>query len=187
MNASQIAKKVGADEDALVEIFERMGAFFRRLETYNEVISIPTNFFSALVQYCAILHNIAQDPKVTESWKVCKVNQLGPNFRNLYIFFSTSICKSASHSKCEKVKNRLQFILAMVQYLGIHIHQQLFDRARIYVMNVGPDSNRNFSCSLPTTRRCIGRVSSGSASTSITSTSELSPKGFNAGDTGDGS
>jgi hypothetical protein len=36
-NASQTAKKVGADEDALVEIFERMEAFFRRLETYNEV------------------------------------------------------------------------------------------------------------------------------------------------------
>jgi hypothetical protein len=36
-NASQTAKKVGADEDALVEIFERMEAFFQRLETYNKV------------------------------------------------------------------------------------------------------------------------------------------------------
>jgi hypothetical protein len=36
-NVSQTAKRVGADEDALVEIFERMEAFFRRLETYNEV------------------------------------------------------------------------------------------------------------------------------------------------------
>ena len=36
-NASQTAKKVGADEDALIEIFERVEAFFQRLETYNNV------------------------------------------------------------------------------------------------------------------------------------------------------
>jgi hypothetical protein len=37
-NISQTAKKVGAGEDAVVEIFERMEAFFQRLETYNEVV-----------------------------------------------------------------------------------------------------------------------------------------------------
>ncbi len=36
-NASQTAKDVGADQDALVEMFERIEAYFRRLEIYTEV------------------------------------------------------------------------------------------------------------------------------------------------------
>ena len=34
---AQTVKKVGAEHDALVEIFERIEAFLRRLETYTEV------------------------------------------------------------------------------------------------------------------------------------------------------
>ncbi len=33
---SQAAKNVRASEDALLEVFERLGAFFRRLEIYTE-------------------------------------------------------------------------------------------------------------------------------------------------------
>ena len=36
-NADQAVKKVGAEHDLLVEIFERIEAFLRRLETYTEV------------------------------------------------------------------------------------------------------------------------------------------------------
>jgi hypothetical protein len=35
--ASQTARDVGADQDALVEMFERIETFFRRLEIYVEV------------------------------------------------------------------------------------------------------------------------------------------------------
>ena len=35
-NASQTAKDVRADRDTLFELFERMEAFFRRLDTYTE-------------------------------------------------------------------------------------------------------------------------------------------------------
>jgi len=35
--AAQTVKKVGAEHDALVEIFEHIESFFRRLETYTEV------------------------------------------------------------------------------------------------------------------------------------------------------
>ena len=34
---SQAAKDVGASQDTLVDIFERIGMFFRRLEMYTEV------------------------------------------------------------------------------------------------------------------------------------------------------
>ena len=36
-NDSQTAKAVRADQDALFELFERIGAFFRRLDVYTEV------------------------------------------------------------------------------------------------------------------------------------------------------
>ena len=36
-NDSQTAKAVRADQDALFEIFERMEAYFRRLDIYTEV------------------------------------------------------------------------------------------------------------------------------------------------------
>ncbi len=36
-NATQAAKKVGAERDSLVEMFERIEIFLRRLETYTEV------------------------------------------------------------------------------------------------------------------------------------------------------
>ncbi len=36
-NASQTAKDVDGDQDTLAEMFERMEAFFRRLEIYTEV------------------------------------------------------------------------------------------------------------------------------------------------------
>jgi hypothetical protein len=37
-NGSQTAKAVRADQDALFEIFERIEAFFQRLDIYTEVI-----------------------------------------------------------------------------------------------------------------------------------------------------
>ena len=36
MNDSQTAKAVRADQDALFEMFERIEAFFRRLDTYTK-------------------------------------------------------------------------------------------------------------------------------------------------------
>jgi hypothetical protein len=38
---SQAAKNVGASEDALFEVFERLEAFFRRLEIYTEAALDP--------------------------------------------------------------------------------------------------------------------------------------------------
>ena len=38
---SQAAMDVGADQDTLIEIFERMGTFFQRLEIYTRVSPPP--------------------------------------------------------------------------------------------------------------------------------------------------
>ena len=40
-NFSQAAKEVHASHDTLVDIFERVEGFFRRLETYTEVSPTP--------------------------------------------------------------------------------------------------------------------------------------------------
>jgi hypothetical protein len=66
--------------------------------------------------------------------------------------------------------------------------QQLFDRARMHVAKVGPFSDRRLSRSILITGLClVCDPSSGSASTSITSTSPLILCGFKGGETGDGS
>ena len=48
-NASQAAKDVRASEDALVDIFERIEMFFRRLEIYTEV-QATTDMMNIIIQ-----------------------------------------------------------------------------------------------------------------------------------------
>jgi hypothetical protein len=90
MNASQIAKKVGADEDALVEIFERMGAFFRRLETYNEVA--PNQGMVATIT--AIMVEVLNVLAIAT--KEIKQGQMSKSFLYKFVAFDQTIFRKIS-------------------------------------------------------------------------------------------
>jgi hypothetical protein len=90
MNASQIAKKVGADEDALVEIFERMGAFFRRLETYNEVA--PNQGMVATIT--AIMVEVLNVLAIAT--KEIKQGQMSKSFLHKFVAFDQTIFRKIS-------------------------------------------------------------------------------------------
>jgi len=98
-NASQTAKKVGADEDALIEIFERLEAFFQRLEMYNE--GTPTQGMVATI--AAIMAEVINVLAIAT--KEIKQGRMSKFFLYIFVTFDQTIFRKISEETGRKERH----------------------------------------------------------------------------------